>query len=70
MEKIKFMNIGSNALPGIILKQKEDSSYYNYLARTPYGTYIEIYTKDDGDLNINYPQNTATATVYIKNSCP
>ncbi len=70
-DEIQWESAGSSAIQSNVansvfsLEQKDDDSQYNYMARTEYGTYVEVYTKDDGDLTIHYPSEAATADVRI-----
>ncbi len=69
-DEIEFKNSDSRVLgDNIRMEQLNDNSFYTYVGRTDYGTFAQIYTKDDGDLKITSLQNPATADVYIK-GCP
>ncbi len=52
-----------NNLP--TMKKRNDADTYNEVGMTPFGTLIERYTKDQGDITFHYPKEEADGMVYV-----
>ena len=64
--EIEWNATGSNSLgAAVTMLKKDDDSQYDYRARTSYGTYLEQYQKDDGDLTIYFPSEPVYAELVI-----
>lgn len=57
--------LGINTPNGVSLLEKSNDDKDNKQGRTTYGTFVEYYTKDQGDLNIAYPDEEVTGMVYV-----